>query len=132
MAVNSGDANDLVDEALSQCEVAFKRGVHSFHEGQQSDLHIRPAVIDRLKAALRGPFQGRLGGDDGSKIWDREGGRVVRTGFHAGALAAFHAYTGHSEWVECPHADVAMAHVREHCRGPADTPRPAWVYCPWP
>ncbi len=33
MTVNPGDATDLVERALSECEMAFEKGLHSFHAG---------------------------------------------------------------------------------------------------
>lgn len=129
MTANPDDASGLVEKALSQCEAAFIHGVHSFHGGHQSDLLIRPDALRGLKEAMRRSFHDRLGGDDGPGHWDRDGQRVKRVGFYAGALAAFQAYADLSEWVEERHLKIAMEHVAQHCNNREDI-RIRWVYCP--
>ena len=51
-----------------------------------------------------------------------------RTGFYAGALAAFRAYADNSEWLEDDHATAAMDYIREHCKHPDTGIR--YFYCP--
>ena len=130
MTANQGDANELVERALSHCEMAFTKGVHSFHAGgQPSDVEIGDGVIDGVKEWLRQSFKNRLDHEDGPERWEQEGYRVRRTGFYAGALAAFHAYAGNAGRLEAHQADVAMAHVSEHCKDP-NNPQIRWWYCP--
>ncbi len=128
MTANVSDAADPVETALVQCEASFIHGVHSFHGGQQSDLLIRPDALHELKERMRPKFKERLVDDDPTH-WERDGERVRRVGYYAGALAAFHAYAGLSEWVESAHLKEAMAHVKEHCLDPKN-PTVRWVYCP--
>ncbi len=129
MMATAGDATDVVERALVQCEASFIHGVHSFHGGHQSDLLIRRDAFHGLKQAMLQSFENRLGGDDGAERWAADGERVRRVGFYAGALAAFHAYADFSEWVEQRHLERAMTHVKAHCNDPAKR-RIAWVYCP--
>ena len=127
MAASAGDATSLVETALGQCEAAFIHGVHSFHGGHQSDLLIRPDALRELKERMRPKFKQRF--DDDPKHWKRDGERVRRVGYYAGALAAFHAYTDVSCWVETGHLRAAMQHVAQHCKDP-NNPRIRWWYCP--
>ena len=130
---------DLVTRALAQCEASFISGVHSFHGGHRSDLVIRPNAIQGLRDALRGSFDDSLG-EGGRGDWSRDGERMRRIGFYAGALAAFYAYADRSEWVERGHAENAMKHVGTQCKDRLeryknsdreDLFRAQWVYCPW-
>ncbi len=129
MMATAGDATDVVERALVQCEASFIQGVHSFHGGHQSDLLIRPDAFHGLKQAMLQSFKNRLGGDDGADRWAEDGERVRRVGFYAGALAAFHAYADFSDWVEQCHLERAMTHVKAHCNNPAKR-QIEWVYCP--
>lgn len=129
MSANQDD-DGLVERALSECEMAFRKGVHSFHAGgQPSDVEIGDGVIDRVKDLLRQSFIDRLDNENGPGHWEREGDRVRRTGFYAGALAAFHAYAGNAGRLEDHQAEVAMTHVSHHCKDP-NNPEIRWWYCP--
>ena len=129
MTSSTDNSRRLVDKAFSQCDAAFMHGVHSFHGGHQSDLLIEPEAIRQLRAAMRERLEELLGDDGGSDRWERDGDRVRRVGYYAGALAAFHAFGGSSKWIEERHVSAAMKHIKEHCQDP-ENPAVRWVYCP--
>ena len=129
MPANPDDVSKLVERALSECEEEFRRGVHSFHAGQTSDLKIRSEAIEGVKNLLRPSFHERLK-ENGEERWQCDRDRVMRVGFYAGALGGLHAYGLSSEWLEEDHAREAMVHVSKKCKDPENR-EIRWFYCPW-
>lgn len=109
------DLDDLVRQALEDCAKEFIRGVRSFNP-LEPDVTIPDEIVDWLKRDenLNKTFRDLLRKDPDR--WRVEGPVVCRSAFHAGSLAALHAYaSGGNRFVGDSHVIAALEHVRGIC-----------------
>lgn len=109
------DLDDLVRQALEDCAKEFIRGVRSFNP-RKPDVTIPDEVIDWLKRDrnLNKTFRDLL--SENPDRWRVEGPVVCRSAFHAGSLAALHAYASSGDKVvDDSHVIAALGHISDIC-----------------
>ena len=107
--------NDLVRKAMAECADEFVRGVAS-NNPDNPDVVIPPKLVVELKndRNLMQTFTELFREDP--KRWEHDGPVVCRSAFHAGSLAALHAYSkGDSKVVTRRNVIDALKHISDIC-----------------
>ena len=120
------DVNPVVKQAIEESVEAFVRGVHCANPANP-DVTIPDGVVEWLKndKNLIQTFTELLNAKPGR--WDDEGPIVCRSAFHAGSLAALHAYASDGpKVVDAHHVIVALQHVSEICAARVGV---RWKWC---
>ena len=121
------DVNPVVRKAIEESVEEFVRGVRS-HQPQNSDVTIPPTIIEWLQNHddVIAAFEDQIGSDAGK--WENDRLRVCRAAFHAGSLAAFHAYGSETKTINKDDIRKALGHIQYICEVRFGI---RWVYCPW-
>ena len=109
------NVDKAVRQAMEQCAQEFVRGVHSFNP-QNSDVKLPDDIVMWLKndRNLIQTFT-ELFEEDGNR-WTHDGPVARRSAFHAGSLAALHAYsTRDGNVVTRVHVIDALKHISAIC-----------------
>ena len=109
------DVNDLVRKAMAECADEFVRGVASYNP-DDPDVEIPEDLVAALKndGNLMRTFKELFQEDP--KRWTHDGPVVCRSAFHAGSLAALHAYSkGDGKVVTRVHVIDALTHISDIC-----------------
>ncbi len=117
----------IVDQAIEECVDALVRGVQS-HSPGDPDVTLANDIVQWLKTSkrVRRAFEEQLG--SAPNKWTIDGPRVRRAAFHAGSLAAFHAFSENATQVNRDHVKAALKHIGSICTVRFGA---RFVYCPW-
>ena len=122
------EPSPVVAQAIEESVQAFVRGVHCANPAHP-DVTIPDKVVGWLQRhkEVRKSFEKQLGSDP--KRWDSDRAQVCRAAFHAGALAALHAYSkSDSMNVDRDDVTAALTHVSTICQAGVGV---RYAYCPW-
>ena len=120
------DVEKAVRQAIKESVEAFVRGVYSPNPANP-EVEMPDDIITWLKndGNLIQTFTELLSAKPGR--WDDEGPVVCRSAFHAGSLAALHAYASDgAKVVDAHHVLVALEYVSEICAARVGV---RWKWC---
>ena len=128
------EMKSIVDNAIEESVNAFVRGVYSANP-TNPDVTISDDVVKWLQndTNMFASFKEQLGSDPHK--WRKDGPPVCRAAFHAGSLAALHAYSKNNPRVvnRCD-VKAALEHISGICKVGVDIVRRTsegerWIYC---
>ena len=125
------NVDQVVKQAIEESVNTFVRGVYA-HGPANPDVSIPDEIVEWLKndENVIASFKEQIDGDPDK--WNTDRPRVCRAAFHAGPLAAFHAYANDPKVVNEDHVNAALEHISGVCEVRFGL---MWIYCPrrpWP